>query len=286
MLTDAGAIVLALVAMRLAAPAGDGCLHLRAEAGRDPLRPGQRPHLGRARRRVRDRGGTPAPRPARCGGRGGGGCRRSRDRGQPRRCGPAREGRPAQPERRGGVLAHRHRPVRLRRDPGRGPGDLVDRLGPRRRPRGPRGRGADGRGGVPPPARQLPGVPRGRPARRRCRASSRRRSAGSRASPTSTSSMSGRSRPASPPCRRTCWSTPPRDCHERRLVIEALLDGHASRSSTRPSRSTTATASCPRAPWVVGSIRGPADTTEAPQTPGAPPENLALYHALPNLTCS
>ena len=49
MLTDAGAIALALVAARLAAAPG-GRLHVRLQARRDPLGAGQRRHAGRAGR--------------------------------------------------------------------------------------------------------------------------------------------------------------------------------------------------------------------------------------------
>ena len=60
MLTDAGAIALALLAIRLAQAAGRGVDDLRLQAGRDPLRPVQRRHAAGARPADRLRG--------RCGG--------------------------------------------------------------------------------------------------------------------------------------------------------------------------------------------------------------------------
>ena len=50
MLTDAGAIALALFAARLARPAGRGRVHVRVPARRDPVRPAQRGDARRARR--------------------------------------------------------------------------------------------------------------------------------------------------------------------------------------------------------------------------------------------
>ncbi len=172
--------------------AGLGRLHLRPEARRDPVRPGQRADARGARGGVRRRGRTPAPRPAGRRRRGDGPGRSGRDPGEPLRRGPAGPGRPTQPEHRRRVLAHRHRPGRLRRDAGGRARHLRHRVVPGRRRRDA-GRGrADGVRGVPPAARQRPDLPRGLTARDRagCRRGGHpRRSTGS---PTCTSCTCGR----------------------------------------------------------------------------------------------
>ena len=65
LLSDVGAIVLALFAARLRLAAGGGAAHLRLPALRGPGGAGQRPAPGRGRGRDRDRRGRPARRPAR-----------------------------------------------------------------------------------------------------------------------------------------------------------------------------------------------------------------------------
>ena len=85
MLTDAGAIALALVAARLAQRPAAGRLHLRPPARRDPLGAAERRHSGRARRGDRARGRPPADRPARRRRRRGAGRGARRHRGEPRR---------------------------------------------------------------------------------------------------------------------------------------------------------------------------------------------------------
>ncbi|CAA9482551.1 MAG: Cobalt-zinc-cadmium resistance protein CzcD, partial [uncultured Solirubrobacterales bacterium] len=121
-------------------------LHLRPEARGDPLRPAQRSHAARAGGLHRLRGRPPACRPA--GGRGRSGPDRGprRGRGQPRSHLDAGPRQPPEPQRRGCLPAHPHRPARLCRDGGRRGGRPSHRLRPRRRHRrAARGRDHDPR---------------------------------------------------------------------------------------------------------------------------------------------
>ena len=224
MLTDAGALVLALVAMRLARRPPRGGYTYGLQTGRDPLRPGQRHHAAAARRLARLRGGAPADRAR--GGRRRARCWSPRWPGSRSTWsspgGPP--GRPAQPQRRGRLPAHPHRPRRLRRHGGgrrwSSCATGFDRADPiaslvvvalmvrGRRRAGPRQR--------PDPARGRAG----RPGPRRI---GRDMVAPTRAWSRCTTCTSGRSPPARRRCPRTSSSRRRCDCHDVRLDLERLL---------------------------------------------------------------
>ena len=85
MLTDAGALALSLVAIRLARRPAAGAMTYGLKRTRDPRRGDQRVDAARARPADRLRGRAPADRPARGRGRARARRRRPRHRGEPRR---------------------------------------------------------------------------------------------------------------------------------------------------------------------------------------------------------
>ena len=200
LLSDAGHMLTDAVAHRAGAgrpaagpAAAGGQLHLRAEAGRDPLGAGQRDHAAAARRADRLRGHPAADRAARRRGRAGADRRPGRDRGEPgrgRACSPAPSARSLNVE---GAFRHILTDLfAFIATAIAGAVILISGLRPRRRDRLAADRRADALGRLRPAARLRPGLHGGRAAGPRSRADRRTRWPPSRASSRCTTCTSGR----------------------------------------------------------------------------------------------
>ena len=226
MLTDAGAIALALVAARLAARPPGGALHVRPRPRGDPLGADQRRGAARARRRHRVGGRAAARRPARRRGRASS----SRSAlvgavGERRRGVGAVARRAAEPERRGRDGARAHRPLRVARR-GRVAGVLIaahrlERVRRRRRAGRRRAHGRARAGGCCATPRACCSRPRPQGmdpnAIGHALAAAARRRRGPR--PARLGGHGGL--PGASP--RTSLVAPDDDCHARRRELQALL---------------------------------------------------------------
>ena len=245
MLTDAGALALSLVAIRLARRPAAGAMTYglkRTEILAAAINGSTLLVLGllivyEGVRRLID--------PPEVAGRAGADRRRARHRREPRRHARARAREPPVAERRGRVPAHPHRPRRVRGDGDRRRRDPAHRVRARGRDRRAVRRRVDAARRPDAAAGVRPRVPGGRAARARPAGDRPPDGRATPASPRSTTCTSGRSRPASRRSPPMSWSgaTPiatTSGVRSRRCCTPS------SRSSTPPCRSSTRAASSSR----------------------------------------